>query len=131
MTVTLADLSSALLMVLEGCRLTAYKDTGGRLTIGIGHTVGVTPGMTITPEQAQEFFAQDQAPLLALLGDQPLLAGAAYCSFGFNCGEPALKRVLSGQGNLTDFVHDAAGNIEPGLVTRRNLEATLIAISKS
>lgn len=37
----------------EGCRLTAYKDQGGILTIGYGHTEGVQPNQTCTEEQAE------------------------------------------------------------------------------
>ena len=37
----------------EGCRLTAYKDSVGVLTIGYGHTGSdVKPGMTITQARA-------------------------------------------------------------------------------
>ena len=43
----------------EGCRLTAYRDVGGTLTIGWGHTSGVTEGMTITQEQADNMFKED------------------------------------------------------------------------
>jgi GH24 family phage-related lysozyme (muramidase) len=131
MAVTLADLSSALLMVLEGCRLRAYLDTGGVPTVGIGHIVGVKMGDAITLEQARAFFVQDQAALLAALQDKPLLEGAALVSFGFNCGPFALERVLSGEAQLTDFIRDHLGNVVPALQARRNLEATLIAASKS
>ena len=43
----------------EGCRLESYPDTGGVWTIGYGHTHGVHPGMTCTPEQAQSWLEQD------------------------------------------------------------------------
>ena len=43
----------------ESCRLTAYRDSGGVLTIGWGTTLGVTPGLTITQAQADEWFARD------------------------------------------------------------------------
>lgn len=42
-----------------GPYLTAYNDGYGTLTIGWGHTSGVTAGMTITEAQAQELFEQD------------------------------------------------------------------------
>lgn len=46
----------------EGCKLTAYRDVGGTLTIGIGHTgKDVKVGMTITNEKALELFKKDVA----------------------------------------------------------------------
>ena len=43
----------------EGLRLTAYRCPAGVWTIGYGHTSGVTEGMTISVEQAEEFLRQD------------------------------------------------------------------------
>ena len=43
----------------EGCKLESYRDSGGICTIGYGHTYGVTAGMTITQEQANDFLMQD------------------------------------------------------------------------
>ena len=121
-----AFLAAALIRVFEGCRLTAYQDSGGVWTVGFGHTAGVTEGMTITMEQAAEFLQQDAAPLLALVKDEPLIAAAAYVSFGYNCGRGALELVLEGKAQLTNFVHDRHGNELPGLVSRRALEQALI-----
>ena len=46
----------------EGCKLTAYRDVGGTLTIGIGHTgKDVKVGMVITNEKALELFKKDIA----------------------------------------------------------------------
>ena len=46
----------------ERCKLTAYRDVGGTLTIGIGHTgKDVKVGMTITNEKALELFKKDIA----------------------------------------------------------------------
>ena len=47
----------------EGCRLTAYEDVGGVLTIGYGTTnatglIHITPGMTITQEEADSLLLQ-------------------------------------------------------------------------
>jgi len=52
------------LMEREGCKLTAYKDSVGVWTIGVGHTSAagppqVTQGLTITEEQAAEILDQD------------------------------------------------------------------------
>jgi lysozyme len=48
----------------EGVKLTAYTDSGGTLTIGLGHTTAagppeVTPGMTITEAEAWSIFRLD------------------------------------------------------------------------
>lgn len=50
-----------LLKNFEGCRLTAYKDQGGLLTVGFGHTGGVQEGQHITQDQADEFLRADLA----------------------------------------------------------------------
>lgn len=51
----------------EGIKLTAYKDSRGVLTIGVGHTGRasapmVDPGMSITKTQAEQYLANDLAP---------------------------------------------------------------------
>ena len=56
----------ALIKEFEGCRLKAYKDAVGVLTIGYGHTsmAGpplVMPGMTITQQQADDILITDLA----------------------------------------------------------------------
>jgi lysozyme len=38
----------------EGCKLTAYRDSVGALTIGFGDTQDVTEGMTITLQEAED-----------------------------------------------------------------------------
>ncbi len=129
--VTLAELAAALIAVFEGCRLTSYQDSGGVWTIGIGHTKGVAAGQAITTEQAQEFFAEDQSPLLALVAGRPILEAAALVSFGFNVGQGALERVLAGQDTIGNPKHatDRHGNLLPGLAARRRLEETMILLS--
>lgn len=49
----------SLLKKFEGCKLTAYRDGGGILTIGYGHTHGVIEGMVITQEQADKYLIED------------------------------------------------------------------------
>ena len=127
---TLAQLASALIAVFEGPeRLSAFQDTGGVWTIGRGHTSGVTAGMTCTHEQAVVWFAGDQMELLALVADKPLFAAAALVSFGYNCGQGALRAVLSGNDSISNPRHttDRHGTVLPGLVSRRALEAMMIA----
>lgn len=43
----------------EGVRLTAYKDSAGVLTIGVGHTGGVKAGQKITMEEAESLLRSD------------------------------------------------------------------------
>jgi GH24 family phage-related lysozyme (muramidase) len=126
---TLAELATALIAVFEGPeKLTAFKDSGGVWTIGRGHIKGVTAGMTITPEQSAAFFAQDMAGLLRMVEDKPLLAGAAYVSFGYNCGGTALALVLTGMDTIGNPKHttDRHGVVQQGLKSRRRLEQLLI-----
>jgi lysozyme len=56
----------------EGLRTTAYQDGGGVWTIGYGHTAGVKPGQTITPDEALTLLAGDlNAVQLALDKQMP------------------------------------------------------------
>lgn len=48
-----------LIKSFEGCRLSAYRDSVGVLTIGYGHTSGVTEGMTISQERADALLLED------------------------------------------------------------------------
>ena len=70
-------------------------------------------------------------PLLATVTGKPLLEAAALVSFGFNCGLGALREYMAGRTKLEDHVHDRRGNVMPGLVARRRLEAMLIEIGRS
>ncbi|HEX4138350.1 MAG TPA: hypothetical protein VHY84_27315 [Bryobacteraceae bacterium] len=126
---TIAQLAAALIAVFEGPEcLQAFQDGGGIWTIGRGHTRGVVAGMTCTHAQALAWFAQDQMRLLAMVEGLPLLAAAAYVSFGYNCGFGALHLVLDQHDTISNPVHttDRHGNIENGLVSRRLLERLLI-----
>ena len=49
----------ALIKKFEGCKLKAYKDSAGVLTIGYGHTKNVKSGQTITQEEADAFLLED------------------------------------------------------------------------
>jgi GH24 family phage-related lysozyme (muramidase) len=134
---TLTELTSALIAAFEGPeKLTAYRDTGGVWTIGRGHTLGVKQGMTCTHDQVVAWFAEDQAPLFALVASAstapvPMLAAAALVSFGYNCGSHALSNVLTGADTIDNPRHatDRQGVTQPGLVSRRNLERLLLAVA--
>ena len=129
--ITTADLTGALLAMFEGERLTAYRDSGGVLTIGFGHTKDVEEGQVITHEQAIEFMKADAAPLFALVAGFPAIKGAALCSFGFNCGKGALQNVLAHADSLDNPRHttDRHGIVQPGLVARRRLEKMLVDLA--
>jgi len=123
-----AMLAAALIRAFEGVRLTAYQDSGGVWTVGFGHTgPEVVQGYTISMDTASALLQADAAPLLNLVEAEPLVAAAAYVSFGYNCGYHTLQTVLSGTTHLENYIHDRHGNVQPGLVTRRGLEAALIA----
>jgi lysozyme len=49
----------ALIKVFEACRLDAYQDVAGIWTIGYGHTLGVSSGMTFTQDQADQALVAD------------------------------------------------------------------------
>ncbi|MHB8704617.1 MAG: lysozyme [Candidatus Tyrphobacter sp.] len=127
----------------EGCRLTAYPDpgTGGEpYTIGFGHTGGVTPGETITQEQADAFLAGDLERFESGVNDLCAISlnsnqFSALVSFAYNLGLGALAgSTLMRLVNAGNFKEAAAqfshwvwadGQVLPGLVTRRAAEAAL------
>ena len=82
----------ALIKEFEGCKLTAYRDGGGVLTIGWGHTgADVEEGMTITQERADELLLLDLADAVHgvnALVKVPLTQNEfdALVSFAFNVG---------------------------------------------
>ena len=125
----------------EGCRLRAYQDGAGVWTIGYGHTNGVYMGQVITQDVADQFLKDDLATVESAIArlvfvDLNQNQYDAIADFIFNIGGGAfgastLLRLLNQQdyaGAAEQFgrwVHDAAGNVEPGLVTRRADEKAL------
>jgi lysozyme len=127
----------------EGLRLSAYADQVGVWTIGYGHTgQGVHAGLTITQDLAEAFLASDVAGAVA--GVNRLVASAinqnqfdAMVDFVFNLGCASLaSSTLLRFVNTGDFA-DAAGQFQrwdhaggvvvPGLLQRRQAEATLFS----
>lgn len=81
----------------EALRLRAYDDGAGVLTIGWGHTRGVTPGMSIDQATAEAMFRSDWATAESLMRhhvkvpvNQP--QKAALTMFVFNIGGQAFAR---------------------------------------
>ena len=126
---TALDIATPLITAFEGVRLTAYQDTGGVWTIGVGETgPEVKQGLTITYEQAMEMLTVRLRALYLMVISKPPVVGAAYISFGYNCGAGALSKVLDGVDTISNpkYTHDMKGNTLPGLVNRRALELALI-----
>ncbi len=125
----------------EGCRLTAYRDSGGVLSIGVGHTgPDVTEGMTITTDEAERLFRQDMESAarsvlqMVTVPLSPTQLGA-LASWTFNLGAGTFrkstlrKRLNEGRFDLaaeemTKWVY-CNGRVLPGLVARRAAEAAL------
>lgn len=56
-----SDRCLELIKELEGLRLSAYRCTAGKWTIGYGHTKGVLPKDICTPDQAEAWLREDVA----------------------------------------------------------------------
>jgi lysozyme len=128
----------------EGCRLTAYRDPVGILTIGFGHTgPDVHAGLTISRPRAFELLREDTSGAAAQVAElvrKPLRQPQfdALVSLVFNAGSAPLHGTLGRLLNAGDFGGAAAefgkwvkGTINgqlvtlPGLVTRRAAEEAL------
>jgi lysozyme len=137
---TLNQAGLDLIEQFEGDELHAYADMGGVETIGYGHTGGVTVGETITQAQAVQYLKGDvdsalkavDACIAINLTDNEF---AALVSFEYNtgslAGSPGLALINAKQfepawdDHFCLWVHDAAGNVDPGLVRRRTAEKAL------
>lgn len=127
-----------LLMRFEGCELTAYRDSGGVLTIGIGHTgPDVFEGMVITKQQALDLLDQDlqhtykiESYIQVPVNDNQY---SALVCLAFNIGTNAFKgstllRVLNSGNDCSSLFKQwiYVGHIPSvGLERRRQAEAAL------
>ncbi len=126
------------LMEMEGCRLEAYEDAAGVLTIGYGHTKNVCRGDRISQYWAKELLQQDideverQVRELKVARTEGQLD--ALVSFAFNLGIGRLKassllEVIRCGGSKAQITREfkkwvyAGGKKLPGLVKRREWEA--------
>lgn len=135
-----------LLKKSEGLRLNAYRDAGGVLTIGYGHTsaaggLKVYSGLSITHEDAEQLLKDDLArmtyPVIDRLVKVPLTQGQfdAMASFIFNLGEgqvskSTLLKLLNNRdyngaaAQFSRWVYDNGRKLN-GLITRREEERQL------
>lgn len=144
----MADLSNmkpspacrALIRNSEGCRLTAYPDSKGIPTIGVGHTRGVKLGDRCSIQQADIWLGQDledAAASVASLVKVPLTQGQfdALTSFTYNEGHQRLAGstllILLNKGQYGAAADQLSqwtlcdGKVLPGLVKRRALERAM------
>lgn len=127
----------------EGCRLKAYQDTGGVWTIGYGHTGGVAPNSTITQELANTLLEHDMQYAANIVNTHcsPCSQGQfdALTDFVFNVGPTQFLTSHLYRYHVAGEYDKAAaefpkwkydnGQVEPGLVTRRERERLLYTSS--
>lgn len=127
--------------LFEGCRITAYYDAVGVLTVGYGHTgPDVYEGQTITQAEAEALLAQDVKFAVTVANAYvkvPLTQNEfdALVDFIFNEGghafeESTLLRLLNagnyiGAAAQFSLWVNAGGHRLPGLVERRKAEHDL------
>ena len=136
----ISELALEKIKAFEGCRLSAYRDAAGVLTIGYGHTRGVREGDKISQYWADDHLRKDietveaQIEELDLTLSQPQLD--ALVSFVFNIGigkfkEATLLRYIREGRSENDIKREwrrwvYAGNPPrtlPGLIKRREWES--------
>ena len=132
-----------LIRSFEGCRLTAYRDTSGILTLGWGHTAGVLAGDTCTQDQADAWLVSDlefaEAAVNHLVTvDLDQHQFDPLVSFCYNLGQNAfgnstLLRLLNAAdydsvpGQILRWDKGPDGKPVPGLTRRRAAEAQMFA----
>lgn len=115
----------------EGYRGASYKCPAGVWTIGYGHTIGVTYGMTCIPEQAEQWLKDDlraaENAVNAIGFELTQNEFDALVSFTFNCGVGNLKKLTANRtvpeiGEAILLYNKANGKVLQGLVNRRQEE---------
>lgn len=133
----------ALIKRFESCSLTPYRDGGGVLSIGWGHTgQDVMPGLLWTQEQADAAFLNDlyvraEEPVWRLVTyelDENQYSSIVSLCYNIGAGNFAASSVLKiiNDGDFEDvpdhiilWDKDHKGKIEQGLITRRAAEVEL------
>nr|DAN96654.1 MAG TPA: tail tape measure [Caudoviricetes sp.] len=122
------------IMEREGVRLKAYKDSGGKWTIGYGHTKGVTEGMTITREEAARLLEEDMKdhvdPTLKLYANYSDKTKMLAADLAYNAGVGHVQKgtrfsklAAAGDISRSDYAKlfvTAQGKYVRGLENRRN-----------
>ena len=136
-----------LIKSFEGCRLVAYDDlqpnktitnmsqVKGTLTIGYGHTAGVTVGQVITQTQADNMLKSDMKKYEKYVTDNVKLdlnenQYSALVSFCYNCGLGNLRTLVKGRNHaqIAEAIllyNKSKGQVLKGLVRRREAERKL------
>lgn len=125
----------ALIKSFEGCRLRAYRDSEGVLTIGYGHTGDVKEGQVISQGFAEELLKADLMRFERnVTRYTPFEMNQnqfdALVSFAFNCGAGNLKKLVSGRNKdqvarkILEY-NKAGGRVLAGLTRRRQAERAL------
>jgi lysozyme len=138
MKISLEGLS--LIKRFEGCRLKAYKCSAGVLTIGYGHTGGVTETDTITQDDANKLLQEDVAKFEEYVDDNVIVElnqgqFDALVAWTFKLGPGNLREsTMLKKLNEADYTsvpnemkrwNKAGGKTLDGLIRRRNAEALL------
>jgi lysozyme len=129
----ISDQGLKLLMLREGSRHNAYKDTKGIWTIGVGHTgPEVLPNLVWSDVQVMDALRKDIAITEKCLDDNvTVLLGQeqvdALCSFIFNVGIGAFRRSTMLKYINKGMMKEAAAefdrwHIPPEITSRRNSE---------
>jgi len=132
----------ALICHFEGCKLTAYKCPAGIWTVGYGHTgAGVTSGLTITQDRAEQLLAADllnfETGVYGMTGSILQCRFDALVSFSYNLGLHTLEGstllrkfrlgdIAGASAEFPRWCHvGGAGVVLEGLVRRRAAERVL------
>ncbi len=126
----------------EGCRLSAYPDAKGVMTIGYGHTKNVKVGDRISQSQAEQYLKDDLRQFEAVADKTRNLHTQgrydAVVDFVYNCGpanfaKSTLKKYIEA-GKATWMIQEqfllwvnSGGKKLGGLVSRRIWEANRFA----
>ena len=130
----------SLINKFEGCRLEAYKCSGGVWTIGYGHTENVNEGDTITQEKADKLLKSDIESFEVYVNYSVMVEldqgqFDALVAWTFNLGPGNLREsTMLKKLNKADYTsvpnemkrwNKAGGKTLDGLIRRRNAEALL------
>ena len=124
----------------EGCELEAYKCPAGVWTIGYGHIKGVSEGMSITQEQAEQMLLDELKEYENYINELVTVNLSqnqfdALVSWVYNLGPANLKsstllKVLNsgdyaGVPDQIERWNKAGGKVLEGLIRRRQAESSL------